>query len=113
VNLADWDGRCADLARLVALGRWWDQHPHPGWRRRAECRDVDSAPFFARRCGLDAKRVCALCPVADDCLVDALRHESLGVASRAGVSGGMTPTERERFAQLLMAEGIPVGKAAA
>jgi Transcription factor WhiB len=96
----------------VNLLDWWDSHPHPGWRNRADCRALAPAPFAARL-GTAAKRICAACPVADDCLVDALRQESLGVASRANVFGGMNATERERFAQLLMAEGIPVGKAAA
>jgi len=95
------------------LRYWWDTHPAPGWRHRADCRNLAPGPFLGRRLSATAKRVCAACPVADDCLVDALRHESIGVASRAGVFGGMNAPERERFAQLLMAEGIPVGKAAA
>jgi hypothetical protein len=46
-----------------------------------------------------ARRICASCPVAEQCLVYALRLESAGMASRYGIYGGTTPGERERVHQ--------------
>lgn len=42
----------------------------------------------------DAIKVCALCPVADECLAFAMKFETNDVR-RYGVWGGKTPRERE------------------
>lgn len=51
------------------------------WRDRAACIGIDTEIFFAtaprgahRRDGDSAKRVCRVCPVADECLEWAIEH---------------------------------------
>jgi hypothetical protein len=44
----------------------------------------------------EAKTYCAVCPVIEQCLAFALRHEGPKAAERWGVQGGLTPKERER-----------------
>lgn len=65
------------------------------WRKRAECLDdrfVDAWMSGDPDCQDYAKRVCAVCPVVDECLDDALsRNEQFGVW------GGLTPDERRRL----------------
>uniref|UniRef100_UPI003F499F2A WhiB family transcriptional regulator n=1 Tax=Amycolatopsis sp. CA-096443 TaxID=3239919 RepID=UPI003F499F2A len=69
------------------------------WRHDAACRDEDPELFFpvgtsgpALRQTAEAKAVCHRCPVAEDCLEQALagRHD-------AGVWGGTSEEERRRF----------------
>lgn len=84
----------ADIRRLPRpITRTWD------WQMRAACRDVDSVVFFhpanergpaARSRDATAKRICAGCPVVDDCL----RH-ALDVQEPYGVWGGLTTPERD------------------
>jgi WhiB family redox-sensing transcriptional regulator len=71
--------------------------PAPGQLRlRAECRNADPNLFFPSRAKKatveQAKALCAVCPVADECLQTALRecHEH-------GIWGGLTPLERRRL----------------
>jgi hypothetical protein len=90
------------------LRTWWDALPRKGWQQHAACAGMASEPFFSHF-PETARRICATCPVADDCLVDALRCEPMIPAARAGVFGGMTPTDRQRFARLLEAEQVVVG----
>ena len=66
------------------------------WREQAECRD-DPTPdrWFVPpgdRYGIDAaKAVCARCPVAAECLAEAMADPSI-----VGVWGGTTETERAK-----------------
>lgn len=62
------------------------------WMDDGVCRQTDPEAFFADRRGQspkDAKRVCAGCDVADQCLAYALRHNET-----VGVWGGLTAAER-------------------
>lgn len=64
------------------------------WRTRAACKSNPDRQFpgwNAERIA-DAKAVCAVCPVRQECLQTAL---DLGESD--GVWGGLTATERERF----------------
>lgn len=72
----------------------------PGWASQAACVGIDPRVFFTNNPG-PAKRVCARCPVADDCLADVLATESDTLTDRHGIRGGMTPRERHHFAQVL------------
>lgn len=64
-----------------------------GWWDRAACIDVPSAVFFpsvTEEIALaGAKRYCDRCPVAEDCMTDALAYDDVGI--RAG-----TTTEQRR-----------------
>lgn len=64
--------------------------PDAEWVGEALCPQTDPEAFFpeARAHALDAKRVCARCPVIEDCLAWALEHEE------HGVWGGLTEAER-------------------
>jgi WhiB family redox-sensing transcriptional regulator len=64
------------------------------WRDRALCRGVESTWFFDEVHALEqsvARRVCAQCPVAGDCLADALAREEHGVWA------GLDAAERQRL----------------
>ena len=69
------------------------------WRFAAACRGMDPALFFIDGAGHDPRReaalaVCRACPVAVDCLRDAI---DTGEAD--GIRGGLTPTARRRYAK--------------
>ncbi|WP_246007305.1 WhiB family transcriptional regulator [Actinomadura pelletieri] len=63
------------------------------WHALAACRGVDPDAFFVRpsdRAGVAAaKRICAGCPVREECLRYAVADEAL-----EGIWGGMTDRER-------------------
>ena len=75
------------------------------WRDRAACIGIDTEIFFAtaprgahRRDGEEAardresaKRVCRVCPVADECLEWAIKH------GEHGVWGGTDEDDRRRM----------------
>jgi WhiB family redox-sensing transcriptional regulator len=65
-----------------------------GWQGWAACTGADPDLFFPDRgeLALDAKAVCATCPVIEECLAHALTHHE-----DHGVWGGTTPTERRRL----------------
>lgn len=67
----------------------------PVWQDRALCAEVDPELFFLERGGSPraARRVCARCPVARECIDFALSVEE--PSARHGVWGGTTPRERE------------------
>lgn len=67
----------------------------PSWRLSAACRGVDVEVFFPDSPSgyAPAKEVCGGCPVADECL-----DEALGGQVEHGVWGGLTPAERRRAA---------------
>jgi len=66
------------------------------WQRDAACRGADTSIFFpvsdSPDATADAKAICAICPVAQECL-------EWAVATRQpdGIFGGMTPLERHRL----------------
>ena len=70
-----------------------------GWRQRAACRDEDPDLFFpVGTRGVEvqlqvgrAKEVCARCPVARECLSQALE------SGEAGVWGGLDEAERREL----------------
>lgn len=76
----------------------WRQATWDGthWRQAASCRDADPELFFAVGCGpgaleqtARAKRWCAHCPVAEECLVFAVTTNQ-----EYGVWGGLDEEER-------------------
>ena len=59
----------------------------------ARCLDADPEAFFPEKGGStrEAKRICAACPVRDDCLQYALENDE-----RFGIWGGLSERERRR-----------------
>ena len=73
------------------------------WQLRAVCAgenpEIWFPPSYTSPSGMEdvalARAICAECPVAADCLADALTHERAGsIHYRAGIWGGLTPGER-------------------
>ena len=72
---------------------------HEGWRADSACRDLDADLFFpagetgpAARQIVQAKAICALCPVKAECLQFALAtHQDYGIW------GGTTEDERRQI----------------
>lgn len=65
------------------------------WQEEAVCRQVDIGDmFFPEKGGsaAEAKRICAGCPVASECLEFALAKQE-----RFGIWGGYTARERRRM----------------
>ena len=60
----------------------------------AACRDADTSVFFpvSEADAEEAKAICALCPVREEC-----REYALETRPPEGVWGGLTPTERHRL----------------
>lgn len=78
----------------------------PDWREIAACRDSEPSLFFPiGTTGLaiehiqEAKGICSLCLVADECLQYALQTNQ-----EAGVWGGYAEDERRRLRKRWMAE---------
>jgi hypothetical protein len=73
----------------------------PGWRDRAQCRDMNPDEFDAGPSGddpsLTALAACERCPVKAECLDDAMRTERNGY--RAEVRAGLTPAQRDALAR--------------
>ena len=67
------------------------------WMLEARCLDADPEAFFPEKGGStrEAKRICAICPVQQDCLTYALRNDE-----RFGIWGGMSERERRRLKRL-------------
>jgi len=69
----------------------------------AACAGFDVECFFpldTDRAGVNAaKRICATCPVIDQCLEYALSVESSGHNQRHGIYGGMSPRQRADLAR--------------
>ena len=67
------------------------------WHARAACAGAPADVFFPPKggTGVDARRICATCPVRLPCLAYALDVEGDGgFRQRHGIYGGLTPTER-------------------
>jgi WhiB family transcriptional regulator, redox-sensing transcriptional regulator len=65
--------------------------PPEAWTEAALCAQVDPELFYPEKGGAvrDAKRICAACPVAAECLEYALRCNDI-----FGVYGGLSPRQR-------------------
>jgi len=63
------------------------------WMLEARCLDADPEAFFPEKGGStrEAKRICAACPVRDECLEYALENDE-----RFGIWGGLSERERRR-----------------
>ena len=74
--------------------------PTEGWRDEAACGGAETALFFpaGEEASLAeaAKSVCAMCPVADECL-----QYALATNQSEGIWGGMTGSERRRLRRRL------------
>lgn len=79
----------------------WFFGPELAWQKQAACgKDPEADMFFPER-GRPSnrkKKLCAACPVRDECLDHALTHEE------EGIWGGLTEKERER----LLASKLPL-----
>lgn len=66
------------------------------WRDRAECIGAPNEIFFPTSMSIyrydQAKAICEICPVTQECLESVLDLEDL--EDRWGVFGGLTPPER-------------------
>jgi WhiB family redox-sensing transcriptional regulator len=64
------------------------------WRNFGRCRGLDPEIFYpsAEDEGLEAKAICAVCPVRETCLDWALESRE-----KIGVWGGLTEKERRRI----------------
>lgn len=84
------------MEAMTATVIYLDPGPQEG-RDSALCRQVDPEIFFpdAGDHAVDAKRVCALCPVPEACLADVLRRPSW--ADQYGIRGGFSPRERDKI----------------
>lgn len=61
------------------------------WMIRARCLDADPEAFFPEKGGStrEAKRICGVCPVREECLEYSIEHEQ-----RFGIWGGLSERER-------------------
>ena len=50
----------------------------PEWHSRAACRGMGNKVFFSLKPNAAANAICAGCPVARQCLADALAHGDVG-----------------------------------
>ena len=69
------------------------------WRDRAACRTVETGLFFDPARRVEAKRICAGCPVRTEC-------ETAGRGEFDGIWGGELPPNRGRLPRL---PGRPTG----
>lgn len=71
----------------------WTPKP-PAWQEQALCREVDPELFFVEiGPAIEARQVCSLCPVRDECLDWALTFE----ADAHGIFGGVGPKARAQM----------------
>lgn len=78
--------------------------PRPAWLHRTVCRPEHANIFFPDATTPkdfdEAKQICAECPVAKECLNEALLWEGKAIPKfRFGVRGGLNPTERYKLAK--------------
>lgn len=66
----------------------------PAWHAQAACKGKGDLMFppEGKRRHTEARRICASCPVRDQCLAEALDDPTL-----VGIWGGLTPRERGRL----------------
>ena len=65
-----------------------------GWMEEAKCLDADPEAFFPEKGGStrEAKRICGVCEVREECL-----EYALGNDERFGIWGGLSERERRRL----------------
>ena len=65
-----------------------------GWQERALCAQTDPEAFFPEKGGStrEAKKVCLVCEVRQECLEYALAHDE-----RFGIWGGLSERERRKL----------------
>jgi len=70
-----------------------DEQDSSAWMLEARCLDADPEAFFPEKGGStrEAKRICAACPVREECLEYALENDE-----RFGIWGGLSERERRR-----------------
>ena len=68
------------------------------WMLEARCLDADPEAFFPEKGGStrEAKRICAACPVREECLEYALENDE-----RFGIWGGLSERERRRAKRVI------------
>ena len=69
--------------------------PMPDWYEAAVCAEIGGDFWYPEKggdCGKDAKKICATCPVASQCLEWALDN-----GERFGVWGGMSEKDRRKL----------------
>lgn len=103
---------CVMTGRPVTLS--WedvfaDDEPEDlGWQEKALCAQTDPEAFFPEKGGStrQAKAVCAICPVTEQCLGYALETDQ-----RFGIWGGLSEQERKRLKrqQGFVSAGLPDG----
>ena len=85
--------RGATLTTLAYELLW---EPEEGWRKAAACKDLAVDIFFpideTEEASLEAKAICATCPVADTCL-----QYALATNQAEGVWGGLDANDRRRM----------------
>lgn len=85
-----------DISDLVAGNRGSDlfSFEMPAWYDDALCAQVDPGAFFPPKGASlrPAKRVCAACPVRDECLAFAMDNNELH-----GVWGGLSELDRRKM----------------
>ena len=64
------------------------------WMERGKCLDADPEAFFPEKGGStrEAKRICGVCEVREECLEYALSNDE-----RFGIWGGLSERERRRL----------------
>jgi WhiB family redox-sensing transcriptional regulator len=75
----------------------YDEEGQSDWMLEARCLDADPEAFFPEKGGStrEAKRICAACPVREECLQYALDNDE-----RFGIWGGLSERERRRAKRL-------------
>lgn len=81
-----------ELKRL--FDRVHDARDGEHWHNRALCAQSDPEAFFPTKGGSsrEAKKICARCPVREQCLDFAMKHEE-----HHGIWGGLTERDRRQI----------------
>ena len=81
------------------------------WRDLAACRGMATADFYSRqeRAQARAIAVCRSCPVALECLEDALAFEAGTKRDTYGIRGGMIAADRIALVRARKAQRSPEG----
>jgi WhiB family redox-sensing transcriptional regulator len=85
------DPRMREIAAAI-LGTYSNDDDR--WQERALCAQTDPEAFFPEKGGStrEAKKICEVCPVREQCLTYALEHDE-----RFGIWGGLSERERRRL----------------
>jgi WhiB family transcriptional regulator, redox-sensing transcriptional regulator len=85
----------------------------PAWRQHARCLGADPDTFYPENDededfeGAEAKAICAMCPVAVECL-----EHAIAVREKFGVWGGLTPKERRRIIRRRRRQAAAIARSA-